>query len=103
MHCWDCGHETCNCRKVTPIVGTRERITAECEKVKQLLLAKNAAYGNSASEPLRLFSKADPEEGIRIRIDDKLSRIARGSDDGEDTEMDLIGYLILLRVVRAAR
>jgi hypothetical protein len=67
------------------------------------LLAKNAAYGNSASEPLRLFSKADPEEGIRIRIDDKLSRIARGSDDGEDTEMDLIGYLILLRVVRAAR
>lgn len=67
--------------------------------MKQLLLAKNAAYGNSASEPIRLFSKADPAEGIRIRIDDKLSRIARGQDAGEDTVLDLIGYLILLRVV----
>lgn len=80
-------------------MSTRERIIEECELVKQLLLAKNTAYGNSVAEPVRLFSKADPEEGIRIRIDDKLSRIARGQDAGEDTVLDLIGYLILLRVV----
>lgn len=39
-----------------------------------MLLAKNAAYGNSALEPVRIFSKADPTEQIRVRIDDKLSR-----------------------------
>jgi hypothetical protein len=50
---------------------------------------------------VRIFSKATPEEGLRIRIDDKLSRIARGQDAGEDTELDLIGYLILKRVLRA--
>lgn len=93
----------CECNTVTPIVTTRERIIVECEKVKQLLLAKNASYGDSAMDPVRLFSKANAEEGLRVRIDDKLSRIARGADAGEDTELDLIGYLILLRVVRASK
>jgi hypothetical protein len=86
-----------------PIVSTRELISAECDRVKELLLEKNASYGDSATNPLRLFSKVSAEEGVRIRIDDKLSRIARGQEIGEDTVLDLIGYLILLRVVRAAR
>ena len=73
-------------------------IRAECRKVERLLLAKNAAYGNSALQPLRIFSKADPVEQIRVRLDDKLSRIARGQAAGEDVTLDLIGYLVLLRV-----
>ena len=80
-----------------------EMIAAECDALKAMLLQKNAAYGNSAIEPLRIFSHADPEEQIRVRIDDKLSRLARGSAAGEDVEQDLMGYLVLLRVSRALR
>ena len=39
---------------------------------------------------------------MNVRIDDKLSRIARGREyAGDDTELDLIGYLVLRRVARA--
>ncbi len=69
--------------------------------MKEILLAKNRAYGNSALEPLRIFSRAEALEQINVRIDDKLSRISRGSEFGdEDTELDLIGYLVLRRVAR---
>lgn len=65
-----------------------------------MLVQKNRAYGNSALEPLRLFSKATPMEQLLVRLDDKLSRLARGSDAGEDVVLDLLGYLILLRVAQ---
>ena len=70
-------------------------IAMECDALKTLLLEKNKAYGNSALDPIRVFSKADPIEQIRVRLDDKLSRLARGSAAGEDVEQDLLGYLIL--------
>ena len=79
-----------------------EQIEIECENIKQMLLQKNRAYGNSFADPVRIFSKAAPEEALLIRIDDKLSRIARGDAAGEDTILDLIGYLILLRVLHRA-
>lgn len=73
-------------------------IANECDAIKAMLLAKNEAYGNSALDPLRVFSRADSAEQIRVRIDDKLSRLSRGSAAGEDTITDLIGYLVLLRI-----
>jgi len=39
---------------------------------------------------------------ICMRLDDKLSRIARGQVAGEDVTLDLIGYLVLLRVADKA-
>jgi len=81
-------------------VGVPGLIAEECYALRDLLHAKNLAYGNSALEPLRIMSKADPEEQIRVRIDDKLSRLARGSAAGEDVILDLLGYLILLRVAQ---
>jgi len=76
-------------------------ITQVCDDVKRTLLEKNHTYGNSALDPLRIFSRADPVEQLNVRIDDKLSRIARGSEfAGDDTELDLIGYLVLKRVAR---
>ena len=78
--------------------AAQEMIRAECREVERILLAKNAAYGNSALQPVRIFSKADAIEQIRVRIDDKLSRLARGQAGGEDVTLDLIGYLVLLRV-----
>jgi len=78
----------------------QKAIAAVCDEVKELLLKKNAAYGNSAGDPVRIFSNLDAIEQIHVRIDDKLSRIARGKEYGaEDTELDLIGYLILKRVI----
>jgi hypothetical protein len=76
-------------------------IRAACEEVQTMLLEKNRAYGNSAMDPLRIFSRADAVEQLNVRIDDKLSRIARGGEfAGDDTELDLIGYLVLKRAAR---
>lgn len=77
-----------------------ELIQAVCDDLAEMLLAKNAAYGNSALDPVRVFSTASTEEQIRVRIDDKLSRIARGQAAGEDVIADLSGYLVLLEVHR---
>lgn len=75
-------------------------IADECDAVRAMLLKKNAAYGDSALAPVRLFSKASPVEQILVRLDDKLSRLARGSAAGEDVVLDLIGYLVLLRIAQ---
>jgi hypothetical protein len=79
------------------------QIIETCDSIKQLLLDKNAKYGNSALNPVRVFSKADNVEQLLVRIDDKLSRIARGAGmegTDEDTLNDLIGYLILLKIAK---
>jgi len=76
-------------------------IIETCEEVEELLLEKNKNYGDSALNPCRIFSKASAIEQILVRIDDKLSRIQRGAGllaNDEDVLMDLIGYLVLLRV-----
>jgi hypothetical protein len=75
------------------------RVQSQCDDIAAMLIAKNAAYGNSALDPIRVFSRSPADEQIRVRIDDKLSRLARGERAGEDTILDLIGYLILLRMI----
>ena len=82
------------------VATTSRDIREECNDIAEMLCEKNAAYGDSALDPLRVFSKADPVEQILVRIDDKLSRLKRGQAAGEDVERDLIGYLILLRITR---
>lgn len=77
------------------------RILSVCLGLAQFLIEKNKAYGDSALKPVRCFSKADPVEQIRVRIDDKISRMMRGQLAGEDAELDLAGYLIMLFATRA--
>ena len=83
--------------------NTTDLIKKYCKDIEELLLAKNKKYGDSAINPLRIFSKADPVEQIYVRLDDKLSRISRGDPNLEDEDVitDLIGYLILLQVARS--
>jgi len=51
-----------------------------------------------------VFSRLDNAAGIRVRLDDKLSRIARGDGSGdEDAVLDLMGYVILLRIAEAGK
>ena len=81
------------------MTNTQRKITEVCEEIKEILLEKNRCYGDSALNPLRIFSNANVIEQLNVRIDDKLSRIQRGSEyKDDDTELDLIGYLILKRV-----
>ena len=70
----------------------------ELDTISTMLIAKNRAYGNSALDPIRIFSTADTSEQIRVRLDDKLSRLSRGKPEGEDPLFDLIGYLLLLQI-----
>jgi hypothetical protein len=77
-----------------------------CTQIEKMLIEKNLAYGDSALDPVRIFSKATNIEQLLVRIDDKLSRFARGTDYPGDNDIDdLIGYLILLKIAteRASR
>jgi hypothetical protein len=88
-------------RDITPTDTMRNAIAQVCEEMCQFLLLKNASYGDSASNPVRIFSKAKPLEQINVRIDDKLSRMMRGNAyPGDDDEQDLIGYLLLKRAIK---
>jgi hypothetical protein len=77
------------------------QVTIVLDEIRDLLIAKNQKYGNSALEPLGVFSQLSAKEGLLIRIDDKLKRIKNGSlqKDDEDVINDLIGYLVLLKII----
>jgi hypothetical protein len=70
------------------------------DSIEKMLIEKNRKYGNSALEPLGVFSQLSAKEGLLVRIDDKLKRIKNGSleKDDEDVINDLIGYLVLLKI-----
>jgi hypothetical protein len=80
---------------------TQADIVATCDSIRELLLEKNRKYGDSALNPVRVFSKSDPLEQIRVRMDDKLSRLRNAqNDEDEDVIADLTGYLILYQVAK---
>ena len=83
------------------VAQTQIDIATTCDSIKALLLEKNRKYGDSALNPIRIFSKSDSIEQIRVRLDDKLSRLRNQQDDeDEDVIADLIGYLVLYQVAR---
>jgi hypothetical protein len=82
-------------------MNTVNDINRVCNEIKDLLMQKNLAYGDSALDPVRIFSKADPTEQLLVRIDDKLSRFSRGKEYPGDNDInDLVGYLILLKIAK---
>jgi hypothetical protein len=76
------------------------KVSSYLLEIRELLVSKNLKYGNSALEPLGVFSQLSAKEGLLVRIDDKLKRIKNGSleKDDEDVINDLIGYLVLLKI-----
>ena len=76
------------------------KIAQVCDEIKDLLLRKNAKYGDSALNPIRILSQSSATEQILVRIDDKLNRIKQGGilEDDEDVVSDLIGYFVLLKI-----
>ena len=81
-------------------MNTEKIIKEVITEVKDLLIEKNRAYGDSAINPSNIFSNGDALDSLGARIDDKLMRIKNTgiTDETEDTLMDLIGYLVLYKV-----
>lgn len=80
-----------------------DKIIRVFDEVKQMVVAKNQAYGDSVFAPLRVFYRggANPADLIRIRMDDKISRLIQGNDgieNDEDVIKDLMGYCAILLV-----
>lgn len=84
------------------MTDSRKKIHDACRQMERFLLAKNEKYNSSIFEPVRIFTPKDasPEILIQARLDDKISRLVRGTVDNEDTILDLAGYLVLLLALR---
>ncbi len=81
---------------------TQNQISYILKQIELMLIAKNKQYGDSVMDPIAIFAQGNAQDLVRVRIDDKLSRLKRGNDSIEsdiDIVEDLIGYLVLLRIM----
>lgn len=76
----------------------REWFSQVLDETRAMLITKNQAYGDSALSPLRIFATSSPKEQLLVRIDDKISRMNRGSSAGEDPAKDALGYFLLVTI-----
>lgn len=79
---------------------TTDKINSILHEMEELLRVKNKRYGDATIYPLHIFSEATGDAAIRIRIDDKLKRIANSTELRKNDVVDLLGYLILLAASR---
>jgi hypothetical protein len=78
---------------------TQDTIVKVFDSMKAVIIEKNRRYGDSALSPRRIFSRLDAGEGIKVRIDDKISRIMNNNGEIRKNDVaDLMGYLALLAV-----
>lgn len=82
----------------------QEKISKVADSLRDFLKEKNRRYGNSALEPLMVFTSHVSENNTAAvnnfytRLDDKLSRIKNSENLRKNDIADLIGYLMLLCV-----
>ena len=83
-------------------MSTKDKIKIKCKELEALLIDKNNKYGDSALDPLHIFSSCNASTSIKVRLDDKLKRIANAGivEDTEDTLIDIAGYIILLMIAK---
>ena len=82
---------------------SQNKISIICDSMKDLLLYKNQKYGDSALNPLCIFTKHLREveantASILVRLDDKLSRVKNADELRVNDVSDIIGYCTLLLV-----
>lgn len=83
--------------------ATQEKIHEIMEAMQDLLLYKNEKYGDSAINPISIFTrhiKNVPENtaSILVRIDDKLSRVRNADKLRTNDVADILGYCTLLLI-----
>lgn len=77
---------------------TEQAIDDLFNNFKEFLKEKNRRYGNSALEPLQIFSKESANNQICNRLDDKLGRIKRSDELKKNDVCDVLGYTALLMI-----
>jgi hypothetical protein len=77
---------------------TQNDIDILFDNFKSFLLEKNKRYGDSAINPIQVFSNESAEEQIRARLDDKLRRIKNSDELRKNDVCDLFGYTSLLMI-----
>jgi hypothetical protein len=75
---------------------TQDKIKKVYDNMRELSLYKNKMYSDSALHPKNIFSKLNSDEQIRVRLDDKLSRIMTSTELRKNDVSDVMGYLALL-------
>lgn len=71
------------------------------DELRFMLIEKNRKYGDAALNPVRIMSKADATEQLKVRMDDKLNRIMnQQTDEDEDVFKDLSGYLVIYHIAK---
>lgn len=76
-------------------VNTSWKIEQITSSLNELLQEKNKRYGDSALSPLEGI-KYTAEDGIKIRLADKVKRIINSEDLRKNDISDVMGYLVLL-------
>lgn len=79
-------------------MNNQDKIAKIYDSLKVLQLEKNKRYGDSALKPNNIFSKLESQNSIKIRLDDKLGRIANSNELRINDISDIIGYLVLLLI-----
>jgi hypothetical protein len=72
--------ETCSTQSQQDIAST-------CDEIKELLLSKNRKYGDSALNPVRIFSQASTIEQIKVR---NMSAISKGNEEDREEIVEAI-------------
>jgi hypothetical protein len=88
-----------------PYDDTQKHIAEVGVALTTLLLLKNQRYGDSALNPIEVFTTGlSTRQRMAVRMDDKVNRLKNGlADDGGDGEypgLDLMGYLALDVIAR---
>lgn len=87
-----------------------ELIANEFNSIRDLVVKKNTDYDSAVFKPIGVFTSTTALEQIKTRLDDKLKRLqhfyhndgSEGLHYDEDTEADVIAYLVLKRVLGRA-
>lgn len=88
------------CKNCNEKKDTQDKIDKLFNNFKNFLKEKNKRYGDSVINPVKMFSKVEPENKACIRLDEKLQRIIN-NDTGElrkNDVCDTFGYLALLMI-----
>ncbi len=96
-----CNQCKCYCVKQDKFIDEHpasplKQIEKVCESLQFFLEEKNNRYGNSAINPVNVFSSLSINDSISVRIDDKISRIKNSDKLRKNDVVDLMGYLALL-------
>jgi len=89
---------------MTEVEAQNVKICKVLDDLKTFLCGKNISYDGSAFKAIAYCGKLiSPLEAVDVRIVDKIRRLQSADPNfqGEDTEEDLLGYLVIKKVLKA--